>query len=233
MSNILIIPDTHSRDFWKPAKQLVNNYDKIIFLGDYVDPYHYEFTLSVNELRLKTLADFQEIIEFAKNNPNVILLDGNHLLHYINPALACSRYDYYIANEIKDMYKSNKSLFHSYYCVDDILFTHAGISEEWIQDMQILKQYQKIKTSNIIELLNSCNIEELMMCGPYRGGNSRHSGPEWLDVHEFDWLTPLSEYYQIFGHTQLNNPIITNQYACLDTRQLYVLNTETKQITHA
>lgn len=233
MSNILIIPDTHSRDFWKPAKQLVNNYDKIIFLGDYVDPYPYEFTLSVNELRLKTLADFQEIIEFAKNNSNVILLDGNHLLHYINPALACSRYDYYIANDIKAMYKSNKSLFHSYYCIDNILFTHAGISEEWVQDMQILKQYQKIKTDNIIELLNNCSIEELMTCGPYRGGNSRHSGPEWLDVHEFEWLTPLSDYYQIFGHTQLNNPIITDQYACLDTRQLYVLNTETKQITYA
>jgi hypothetical protein len=230
MSKILIIPDTHGRDFWKPVKQLVNNYDKIIFLGDYVDPYPYEFTLSYDELRIKTLTDFQDIIDFAKNNSNIILLDGNHLLHYVNPTLACSRFDFLLAKDIKMMYEYNKPLFHSYYCVDDILFTHAGISEEWVKDIQSLKQYQ---TDNIIELLNNCTIEELMMCGPYRGGNSKHSGPEWLDVHEFEWLTPLSEYYQIFGHTQLTNPIITNQYACLDTRQLYVLNTETKQITHA
>lgn len=35
-NNILIIPDVHGRTFWKYA---IDKYDKVIFLGDYLDPY--------------------------------------------------------------------------------------------------------------------------------------------------------------------------------------------------
>lgn len=35
-----IIPDIHSRNFYKPI--LENKNDKIIFLGDYGDPYPHE-----------------------------------------------------------------------------------------------------------------------------------------------------------------------------------------------
>ena len=38
---ILIIPDIHGRDFWKKAVDS-KGYDKIIFLGDYTDPYDFE-----------------------------------------------------------------------------------------------------------------------------------------------------------------------------------------------
>ena len=41
-SKILIIPDVHGRTFWHYAKDHVDEYDKIIFLGDYLDPYRYE-----------------------------------------------------------------------------------------------------------------------------------------------------------------------------------------------
>ena len=39
---ILIVPDVHGRIFWRRAKELVKSYQKIIFLGDYLDPYSYE-----------------------------------------------------------------------------------------------------------------------------------------------------------------------------------------------
>ena len=35
---ILIIPDVHGRRFWRDAIES-DDYDKVIFLGDYVDPY--------------------------------------------------------------------------------------------------------------------------------------------------------------------------------------------------
>ena len=38
---ILIIPDVHGRTFWRAALE-TGNYEKVIFLGDYVDPYVYE-----------------------------------------------------------------------------------------------------------------------------------------------------------------------------------------------
>ena len=35
---ILIIPDVHGRQFWKKAVGS-GDYDKVVFLGDYLDPY--------------------------------------------------------------------------------------------------------------------------------------------------------------------------------------------------
>ena len=80
MAKVLVIPDTHVRDFWKEAKALIDNYEKVIFLGDYVDPYPHEFNMSYDDLRKKTIDDFVEIINFCKDYPDkVILLDGNHV----------------------------------------------------------------------------------------------------------------------------------------------------------
>ena len=47
---VLIIPDVHGRTFWKRAIDLIENYDKIIFLGDYLDPYQYEDMESQNSI---------------------------------------------------------------------------------------------------------------------------------------------------------------------------------------
>ena len=42
MSKILIVPDIHGRKFWHEAEELINEVDKVVFLGDYLDPYGYE-----------------------------------------------------------------------------------------------------------------------------------------------------------------------------------------------
>ena len=40
---VLVIPDVHSRKFWRKAiADNIGNVDKIIFLGDYLDPYENE-----------------------------------------------------------------------------------------------------------------------------------------------------------------------------------------------
>ena len=56
------------------------SFDKVIFLGDYLDHYYDE---STNEYDIETL---QDIIEFKKSNPDdTILLIGNHDCPYIWP----------------------------------------------------------------------------------------------------------------------------------------------------
>ena len=42
MGKIYIIPDVHGRDFWKGVRNHVEDFDKIVFLGDYVSPYSHE-----------------------------------------------------------------------------------------------------------------------------------------------------------------------------------------------
>ena len=36
---ILVIPDIHGRCFWRLHVNNIDKYDKVVFLGDYVDPY--------------------------------------------------------------------------------------------------------------------------------------------------------------------------------------------------
>ena len=42
MNNIIVNPDIHGRRFWEESAKRVNEFDKIIFLGDYFDPYDFE-----------------------------------------------------------------------------------------------------------------------------------------------------------------------------------------------
>lgn len=41
-NKLLILPDIHGRVFWKEPCQNIEDYDKVIFLGDYLDPYGFE-----------------------------------------------------------------------------------------------------------------------------------------------------------------------------------------------
>lgn len=63
MKKILIIPDVHGRKFWRRAieRGLKENVDKIIFLGDYGDPYGSE------EISHKdALMELEDIIQFQE-----------------------------------------------------------------------------------------------------------------------------------------------------------------------
>ena len=42
MNNIIVNPDIHGRHFWEESTKCVNDFDRIIFLGDYFDPYDFE-----------------------------------------------------------------------------------------------------------------------------------------------------------------------------------------------
>ena len=43
MAKVLIIPDVHCRDFYiEPLEKYFKEVDKVVFLGDYLDPYYYE-----------------------------------------------------------------------------------------------------------------------------------------------------------------------------------------------
>ena len=79
---ILVLPDVHGRSFWrKPCQDITTKrrYDKIIFLGDYLDPYTFE-DISVEE----AIDQFKDILLFAKDNPKVVMLLGNHDMPYFS-----------------------------------------------------------------------------------------------------------------------------------------------------
>ena len=235
----LIIPDVHGRIFWKtPAEEFLKNNSegKIVFLGDYLDPYKGE---GISQER--AINNFSDIIEFKKaNNENVVLLTGNHDLHYMFDDFDhCSRYDLWRAPRIKKKFEDNKSLFQLAYCIKEngktIILSHAGIQKNWINDCFGDTDFI-IDDNNVVEYLNAkfderkvypdSNFSDLLnIMSPIRGGFFfKHGSVVWADCTEY--IRPDTEIYgdyQIFGHTTVKMPALFENWACLDCSRAFLL----------
>jgi predicted phosphodiesterase len=137
----LIFPDIHGRTFWKEAIKKYNKNDYpnlvIVFLGDYVDPYDFEYIT-----RLAAINNFKEIIETAKEDNRIHLLIGNHDMHYWYDARYKSRVDYKNYDIIKDLFLQNFTLFDIAYeeTINDMkyLYTHAGVTSYWLKHLRFI-----------------------------------------------------------------------------------------------
>lgn len=221
MAKILIVGDVHGRKFWHKAEELVNQVDKVIFLGDYLDPYD----VSEND----ALEEFKSIVKFYNDNSDkVIMLIGNHDCEYIWPEIfqdTC-RHCYSIEKEARVLMQNALNL-RLIYRMDNYLFSHAGVNKSWLE---FIKEYYEEITLEDLESFNF-NIKTLNQIGFRRRGYSRCPSCVWADIleHEIGSL----DYYQIFGHTQLIREYIGEKCACLDCRKCFILNTDTGEITSA
>ena len=233
MKEKIIIPDVHGRTFWRePLKnQEINKYDKIIFLGDYLDPYEHE-----NITPRQAIDIFKEIIQLKKDNPNkVILLIGNHDIEYWSPF--CNifvRYDNVNSKEIEILFNENKNLF-SLAHEETIngkryLFSHAGLMNFWYNTYKDL--IGELNIDNLNRLLYSKEgIEALCQLSFFRTKYTYNQSGSiiWSDVREKlrdkDDAIVQPFDFQFFGHTQqIKDPIITENWACLDCRKAFILN---------
>ena len=247
---MIVIPDVHGRLFWKEAIAAAKDDEKIIFLGDYLDPYSYEFVedpsmsqfAETQETRSNhVLNNFKEIIEFKKKNPDrVVLLLGNHDCTYaISTSICDCRRDSINYKEICELFEQNKDLFTLAYYVKiedkEYVFSHSGLHKEYA-----ISVFGKEVKDSILTAVNELNyhykeetygvLDSLSRCSWYRGGWEKTGSIVWADVRE--WIKDQSfdkggyplEYdaYQIFGHTQLcGDPIVTDEFACLDCRRAF------------
>ena len=201
-TNIIICPDIHCRDFYKPVLNIKDK--RIVFLGDYLDPYPWE-----NVTFRDGIENLKEIIQFKKDNSDrVTLLLGNHDFNYIWRRNWASRFEPYFCKEVYQIYMDNFELFEPYKIIDDILFTHAGVSEGWyeINEITDIKKFLDKQWSSFVN--SSLGVEEqsflpIFDCGRYRGGYEKYGGIFWNDLTEMDYKNPV-DYIQIFAHSQLS-----------------------------
>ena len=220
---ILIIPDVHGRDFWRTA---IRNelYDKLIFLGEYLDHYYSE---STDEHDVETLED---IIELKKSDPdNIILLIGNHDCPYIWPkrygnALGSywCRHDYANHDRINKIFTNNIDLFtFAWDCHNvkygKVLFTHAGVTN-------IFKKLCGLSARDINKYFFD-NIHRLASVSSYRGGYDESGSIVWADVYEHV-RSQVPQVFQIFGHTYSVRPLVYEHFAMLDDggKHYYILD---------
>lgn len=253
----LIIPDTHGRTFWKKVIDAhpIENYDKVIFLGDYLDPYPFE-KISVDD----AIKNFQEIIDFKeKNNDKVILLLGNHDIYYYYHLIGSSRYAYSHRQEIEMMFEDYRELFQIAFEGEKTLFTHSGYLNSWAEYIKKFTSDKNRFDKEIIIEPNSESLNGLLKMGEdginilgmvsrERGGRFPSGSCIWADVHEHQWNDDYQGKFQIFGHTlQLNlmeyynsgkesdisdgNPWIEegSNFAMLDCRHGFEYNEDKKE----
>ena len=224
---LIIIPDVHGRRFWRDAVK-ENPDGNFIFLGDYLDPYPSE------EIKdEEAVQGLRDIIQFKRDHPEkVILLWGNHDLRYLYHAeLPCCRYDSDNAERNAHLFGGNKELFQIAHETEAggkrFLFSHAGVSRLWLKS-----NFPGIKTEDITaELFNDLVGYPAFMTALgdvsfYRGGDKSFGSMIWADINEqIVKGNRLPGLVQVFGHTQMNNPINDDDVTyCLDCRQAFYLD---------
>lgn len=213
-----LVPDPHGREFWHDIESKVNDLDLIIFLGDYLDPYPHE-GITVE----KAIEEFKLILEFKDKNPNkVILLTGNHDWGYINKEFPDpSRRSYSHYGEIHQLFMSNINKFQLIYRIDNYLFSHAGVYEDWLKCCEF--------TLEDLEDFNRFIDKDwpALTCTSFlRGGWGHFGSCIWADIREYKNEKPKG-YKQIVGHTQLEKgAFIEDDISCIDCRHCFILNTK-------
>lgn len=207
---ILIIPDVHGRDFWIEPCQHIEEFDKVIFLGDYHDPYTFQVSEDTSRHRFRdTLLPF-----VLEHKDKVICLLGNHDGNYVIGEMA-DRMDRFHKADIA--HYLNQMDLKLAYQEGKYLFTHSGVLPAWLE-------YNKMTLKDVLS--GNVPYEALVQVSPRRGGWNMCGSCIWGDVTEYAMSKKIPEIFQIFGHTQLQSEYITADFACLDCREAFVLDTD-------
>ena len=215
----LIVPDIHGNiEIVNAVKESrIQEYDKIIFLGDYWD----SWTISWE----RQLECFNEIIKLKKKySDKIVLLLGNHDIHYMIDTIQYSGYerglnsDSYKAGVVKLLMEDNIKLFQSAFLYDNCLYTHAGLSDTFFSYLS--KIYAK-GAIRIDEWLNSFSLENLHTVVTYDGDHAMNNisfiRPNSLTKNLYLDEKVLS---QCVGHTHSNKMRIYNKLIIVDSCQL-------------
>jgi hypothetical protein len=219
----IVIGDIHGRDVWKKIVEH-ENADRVIFIGDYFD--------SFNIPHPDQMINFLDIIEYKKSSgKKVIMLIGNHDYHYMRGIdETYSGFNAGIKPAISILLEDNKKHLQMAYQTDDFLFTHAGVSSDFM-DRAFTDGW---RVENIADDLN-----ELFKYKPLLFGFGKFRNPEFnIDPYGDDkeqspiWIRPRSlfksnhdtlrkEIIQVVGHTGIKEMDIKgkatgNRYFIID-----------------
>lgn len=238
-TNYLIIPDVHGRIFWKEpvSKILTETETHIIFLGDYLDPYSYEWDDGEDENRI-SIDRFKEIIQLKKDNPDrITLLLGNHDAGYaISTDICTTRRDYMNAGEIERLFRDNHDLFQiaeeTTINGNRIIFSHAGIFKAWAKtvwgDKALSDDFKIVEELNNAWLTKDYKVlDALGEYDNFRGyGGVTYASPIWTDIRAWPKIKKEETYgFNIVGHTQLEKkPVVLDAIIDIDCREVFFLD---------
>ena len=209
---LVAIGDIHGRDIWKQIIAQEQDADMFVFVGDYFD----SFTVK----GLDQINNFLDIIEFKKTSKvPVVLLLGNHDYHYY-PGIedsGTSGYQTLMAPSIKAAVNDNKEHLQVVFKFNEFVFSHAGLSSEWLDDTFVkwdidsvdnavndLLTYQPNKIAYLsFKYYNYGEPnEQASLASGY--GDENFQGPIWIrpkSLMKANYDTLRNQIIQVVGHT--------------------------------
>lgn len=196
----IILGDIHGRTIWKDIIDAEKDFDRVVFVGDYVDTHN-------NITPIQQVENLREIITFKrKNKDRVVLLLGNHDYHYW-PGIEehYSGYQPMMRPSFEYEYRKYQHLFRIAFSDErGYLYTHAGVTNTFLKNLGIVE----ISVSEIVVKLNSKFKHQ-----PYKFGyfDGDFSGYGENIAQSCIWVRPQSLYndqfdiLQFVGHTSVNN----------------------------
>ena len=217
----VIVSDIHGRTDWQKHVNLCLKSPiddlHIIFIGDYVDSFHIDPQLILENLKV--------IIGLKKKHPNkVTLLLGNHDYAYMFELSQISGYNHIFAPQYKKLFSDNWGLFDLAYGFgtfdwrkrsyqDYTLITHAGLTDYFFywhildaiknkeNTMHHLlgKTYKQYSLHEVINFFKD-KRNQMWIVGYNRGGYYPSGSILWADMDELI-KNPFKNINQIVGHT--------------------------------
>jgi hypothetical protein len=197
----IVLGDIHGEGVWQRILESEKDYQRAIFVGDYLDTHKKEIPAVMQ------LDNLKKIVEFKKKNRETIethLLIGNHDHHYW-PGVrggSTSGYQRFNAQFYTEFFEENKREFKMAFCDEyNRLYTHAGVSKKWLEEVDILDT----APYTVAERINELFFHEPSKFSYHYEDNSGY-GDHTLQTPI--WIRPTSlvrcmlPTTQIIGHTR-------------------------------
>lgn len=196
MEKILIIGDVHGNPIWKDIV-IKEQPTTCIFIGDYFD--------NVQGITpIEEMSNFESIINFKLSGKcKVHILLGNHDYHYwVGVKEEYSGYKPIMRHSYQSLLYDNKEHLKMCHREGEFLFTHAGVSEKWLE----VNGWDQ--TMEIDEWVNEMFKYKPSIFGfqgwdPY--GDSPISSPIWIRPPSLQACNKdnlKNKFIQVVGHTQ-------------------------------
>lgn len=194
----LVLGDVHGRKCWEDIIER-ENFDKIVFLGDYVSSHE-------DIHGWQQIDNLIKILEYKeKNSDTVVLLRGNHDIQHLTGDTYVSEYDREVGEWMYDNRKRFLDDTQWIYIDDgtypDVIFSHAGISKKWMEDCNY-ESFDEINESTILQDFGfrPCKLSDY-------DGSSATQPPTWIRPWTLDSYAVPGKTW-IVGHTQFKPGII-------------------------
>ena len=227
MKKVAIIGDIHgTTKFLECYEKILKNdpdVDEIIVLGDWFDPYI--------EIDLDTMIErYNEFVNIWKSDNRIKSILGNHdIAGYIITNDCTKRTIRFgkMAQRITDAIEPNLSESYLTYKIGDYMFSHAGVSQEWLNDIQYSYHNYAEDIMNCKKGWTADELSDICTFYPFDwsgNGTNKHQSCVWIRPQAL-YSCAIDGYNQVIAHTRVNE--ITN-VKLLNGKDLWLVDDDQK-----